>query len=835
MLEYHRSKRVGIWTDGPQRLVAHGMLDDDLYSLEVQMTIDPSTREIRAVKGWWNRWTAPDCPMAADLLQDAVGLRIDQPDLAPSIQKSVGRKACRHYANILIECCYSAREALTVLRFREAREGHPDLTFRDFLEHGEAPPPSSGPANEEKQEATTSSTRSARIQRVSAASLKGPVIDLHLHTSPASPCSSAPVDDLIREARRIGLDGICLTDHNYVWRPEDVEALRQRHGFLVLRGNEITTDEGDILVFGFDRDVQGIIRLQDLRPQVVEAGGFMIAAHPFRGFLTFGVGKLGLTPEKAMKRPVFQYVDAVEVLNGKVTADENRFSGEVADALGITITGGKRCPRGVRGGPLRHAVRFSHHLRGRSDRGPEGGRDRTGGLSKREGNNLAGTESRKIEEGESTMENSSGWEPLIRKMERLLRLRSFPVAFKLLEKTEELDSIPFMRRPSTPMTLCQMTNLVRNFDWTVGADDDDFVLDACPAMLGFREKPGLYQDGSFRSIVWVKNREDGKKYEDSIPRLPMGRYQALAMAPLVYDPFEPDIVLIYGNPAQMILIINALQLEDYEVMEFFCVGESSCSDVIARCYLNGKPSLSIPCYGERRYGHTQDDEMVIAIPAGSMEKLVNGLDTLYRRGVRYPISFAGAESDILNHLPPAYNRLDYTAQEIRGDGQRLLLGVTGGIASGKSAVSTMLEELGSPIIDFDILAREVVEPGQPAYDQIVDYFGRQVLLEDGTLDRKAISAIVFRDMEKRKKLESFTHPAIYDRFAECVKEITDKDPEAIIQVSIPLLIELNLQYMFHKLLVVHIPYEEQVQRLMGRDGNPGGGSGQHPQGPAPHR
>ncbi len=62
------------------------------------------------------------------------------------------------------------------------------------------------------------------------------------------------------------------------------------------------------------------------------------------------------------------------------------------------------------------------------------------------------------------------------------------------------------------------------------------------------------------------------------------------MAPLVYDPFEPDIVLIYGNPAQMILLINALQFEDYEVMQFHCVGESSCSDAIARCYLTGKPS-----------------------------------------------------------------------------------------------------------------------------------------------------------------------------------------------------------------------------------------------------
>ncbi len=418
------------------------------------------------------------------------------------------------------------------------------------------------------------------------------------------------------------------------------------------------------------------------------------------------------------------------------------------------------------------------------------------------------------------MGDTTGWEPVIRKMEKLLRLRSFPVAFKMLESKEGLQDIPFLRRPGHAMTLCQMINLVRNFDWTVGADVDNFALPSCPAMLGLREKPPIYQDGTFRSIVWVKSREDGRKYEAAIPHLPVGRYEAVAMAPLVYDPFEPDIVLFYANPAQMILIINALQFEDYEVMEFFCVGETSCADAVARCYLEDKPALTIPCYGERRYGHAQDDELVMALPARLVGKALRGLESLYRRGVRYPISYAGAESDVVSVLPQAYNRLEYTAGEIRGEGRdnRLLLGVTGGIASGKSTVSTMLEELGAPIIDFDQLARDVVEPGRPAYEQIVAYFGRQVVAEDGTLDRKALSDIVFKDMERRKKLESFTHPAIFDLFAHQVQEITSRDSDAVIQVAVPLLLELNLQYMFHKILVVHIPAEEQVRRLAERDG-----------------
>jgi dephospho-CoA kinase len=267
----------------------------------------------------------------------------------------------------------------------------------------------------------------------------------------------------------------------------------------------------------------------------------------------------------------------------------------------------------------------------------------------------------------------------------------------------------------------------------------------------------------------------------------------------------------------MMLLINALQFEDYEVMEFSCVGESSCSDAIAKCYLTGKPSLTIPCYGERRYGHAQDEDLVMAVPAGMMEKALRGLEVLYRRGIRYPISYAGAEQDVAAAFPMSYGGLSQL-QTLRGKDNRLLLGVTGGIASGKTTVANMLQEMGAPIVDFDLIARQVVEPGKPAWKAIVEFFGKQVLQEDDTLDRKKLSNIVFRDMEKRKKLESFTHPRIGEEFLRQIDELTKKDPDAIIQVVIPLLVELNMMYQFHKILLVYISKEEQVERLAKRDG-----------------
>lgn len=147
----------------------------------------------------------------------------------------------------------------------------------------------------------------------------------------------------------------------------------------------------------------------------------------------------------------------------------------------------------------------------------------------------------------------------------------------------------------------------------------------------------------------------------------------------------------------------------------------------------------------------------------------------------------------------------------------LLLGVTGGIATGKSAVAEMLREKGALTIDFDLLAREIQAPGQPAYDEIVAFFGNQVLLGDGTLDRKRLSEIVFSDPEKKVMLERFTHPRIREAFYGCLHRYTVEHPAAIVQAVIPLLIESRMQHLFDRILLVYAPASLQLRRLIQRD------------------
>ena len=240
------------------------------------------------------------------------------------------------------------------------------------------------------------------------------------------------------------------------------------------------------------------------------------------------------------------------------------------------------------------------------------------------------------------------WGVLVRKLEALLRLKSFPVGFKFLKNAEDLGKNKWLRRMDKRMLLCQLITIVRNFDWTIGVDKDS-LFPRCAYIFGFIDIPKETGKGSVGAL-FCKTEEDARRYEDSIIRIPPGEHEALILAPLVYNPFEPDLILIYANPAQVILLINAIQFEGYERLEFSCVGESSCSDAIARCYLTGKPCLTIPCFGERRYGHTQDDELMMALAPQTLPKVVRNLEELYKRGIRYPIAYYGAQAESAKEL-----------------------------------------------------------------------------------------------------------------------------------------------------------------------------------------
>jgi dephospho-CoA kinase len=145
----------------------------------------------------------------------------------------------------------------------------------------------------------------------------------------------------------------------------------------------------------------------------------------------------------------------------------------------------------------------------------------------------------------------------------------------------------------------------------------------------------------------------------------------------------------------------------------------------------------------------------------------------------------------------------------------LRIGLTGGIGSGKSEVSRLLAEHGAVVIDADLLAREVVEPGTPGLAEVVEAFGAGVLADDGSLDRAALGARVFGDDAARRRLEAIIHPRVRARAAEIEAAA---DPDAIVVHDIPLLVETGQADSFDGVIVVDVPVEVQVERLVGERG-----------------
>jgi dephospho-CoA kinase len=145
------------------------------------------------------------------------------------------------------------------------------------------------------------------------------------------------------------------------------------------------------------------------------------------------------------------------------------------------------------------------------------------------------------------------------------------------------------------------------------------------------------------------------------------------------------------------------------------------------------------------------------------------------------------------------------------------IGLTGGIATGKSTVARLLEERGSIIIDLDRIAREIVEPGQPSLLRVAERFGQAVLKPDGSLDRKKLGELVFADPSERKALEAILHPSIRSVMKERMAFHEAATPSRLIVVDVPLLFESEMQTYFERIMVVYVPRDVQLVRLMERD------------------
>jgi len=241
-------------------------------------------------------------------------------------------------------------------------------------------------------------------------------------------------------------------------------------------------------------------------------------------------------------------------------------------------------------------------------------------------------------------------------LERLLRLRAIPFGMKLFAERAQMEAIPKIRRPKEALhTLDQVVAQAARLGWTVGITTEDLIGDQCRSVVGLGGQDDKWYSGQHMVGVWYATPADASAHQAAMNTVPKGRYSALAVAPLASGRLDPpDIALFYATPGAMMYFINGLQWSGYKRFDWSVVGESACADSWGRALKTREPSLSIPCFAERRYGGVLDDEMLMALPPEILPRAIAGMEALAKNGFRYPFPQYGIQQDVRAGMAKSY-------------------------------------------------------------------------------------------------------------------------------------------------------------------------------------
>lgn len=238
----------------------------------------------------------------------------------------------------------------------------------------------------------------------------------------------------------------------------------------------------------------------------------------------------------------------------------------------------------------------------------------------------------------------TNWKKLTEEINELLQIDSRIVAVKRLENKEDLNDIPGVEHPDSAFTYCQLPYQVRKQGKTIAITKEDAAPLAENVQLKYRctRIQGLAPSDE-KQIDMEAKGFTGFWYDDfDSAKAALGGYhkptaiEALVLSPLDEEKFEPDYVLVYANTAQTTLLMNGYQYFHTEPIQGDFTGEGSCADALPRCVATGKPSMCVPCLGERLFGLVGNDEMLLALPADKLETTVKGLKQLKENGLGYP-------------------------------------------------------------------------------------------------------------------------------------------------------------------------------------------------------
>jgi uncharacterized protein (DUF169 family) len=228
---------------------------------------------------------------------------------------------------------------------------------------------------------------------------------------------------------------------------------------------------------------------------------------------------------------------------------------------------------------------------------------------------------------------------LNKQLETYLRVHTFPVGIKSFKPGEPLPEkvkIP-SKHLGVKIAVCQAISYARRYGWTMAISGADISCPVAKAVFGFEPRNEYYESGTLADGMYASCKEAGARFEDALEKFDFGEYAYVVAGPLGRINFVPDTVLVYGNSAQVLRLLNgALCKRGGSIVSDFS-GRGDCADIVIKGKKSAEPQVILPCYGDRIFGMTGDDEMAFTFPFDRADEIVEGLEKTHAGGVRYPI------------------------------------------------------------------------------------------------------------------------------------------------------------------------------------------------------
>lgn len=246
------------------------------------------------------------------------------------------------------------------------------------------------------------------------------------------------------------------------------------------------------------------------------------------------------------------------------------------------------------------------------------------------------------------------WKSITTRLVQYLRIKQTPVGVKYFESRDDLLAVPKVRIPKKHISPCTTVSQAVQLNWTVACLPETVHINYCRGIHGMFARDDVWHKAEIFDKVYYDRLEDSQAHHAALACLPP-KYAGMVASPLVSGRLEePDACIIYADSSQTFMLLAGWQYYGYEKLTFSFVGESTCSDSWVSTILTGKPRVSIPSFADRKFAGLKDNELVISMRADDLERAINGVEQLFKNGLRYPIAPYSLTTDMMDGLPESY-------------------------------------------------------------------------------------------------------------------------------------------------------------------------------------